>query len=738
MVGKTGYAVRSASNGGLAVANGESDGHRKRSTVVPTEDIAEASPSSGLKRSDAKCYTSASHMCGGSKKRPLARGQSKKANNARAELFRIRHGNDFANSIQESRKQIEEVLRRQANSSKYVLHPDKTKSLNRWDVLTSLALLYTATVTPFEASFMPSVVGSAAWNDPWFLNNRFLDILFFLDLCLQFFVAFQTGNSFGGYHWVTDHKRIVRNYLAGWFIIDSTTIFVPGGFDLYLASSQFDGGMDAKGGSRVSVLRALRVVRIFKLVRLVRASRVFQRWKSKINISYGTQTLLQCSFILFFSAHWYACIIALDASMHSSVQQTWMGADMYNLCDPNGSDAMPGHLEGCEHLDISSWYLASIAWSLMIITGTGGTDYYPSQFSDGETLIVTVLIVLGAFIWMKVLAAFCDVATNGDPALTNYWQQLDGLNAYIAFNNLPSDMARRMRSYMNQQKGMQLREELASRSIPSLSMPLQLEAVLYVHRKWLDSVWFIRNLESPVKVRLAMSMQQKVMAPGEIAPNRHLYVLGRGKIMFGGRCLSHGAVWGDDVILSNPINFLPYLARAITYVDVSVASRETLLEVVKLYPVSVRQLRRAQGFLGARRFMIQMARRIRELDNDESLVSSGRLMHRFDFMDLVTSAAADLLTDTESKSMDVALDLEKKGLSSFQKLSARPTGRLAPGEAAVVPSALLDSLNELKGLVRTTQQDIQELRQEVREVKERVAGPRLVSGARIPAIPAAS
>ena len=89
MVGKTGYAVRSASNGGLAVANGESDGHRKRSTVVPTEDIAEASPSSGLKRSDAKCYTSASHICGGSKKRPLARDQSKKANNARAELFRI-------------------------------------------------------------------------------------------------------------------------------------------------------------------------------------------------------------------------------------------------------------------------------------------------------------------------------------------------------------------------------------------------------------------------------------------------------------------------------------------------------------------------------------------------------------------------------------------------------------------------------------------------------------------------
>ena len=40
---------------------------------------------------------------------------------------------------------------------------------------------------------------------------------------------------------------------------------------------------------------------------------------------------------------------------------------------------------------------------------------------------------------------------------------------------------------------------------------------------------------------------------------------------------------------------------------------------------------------------------------------------------------------------------------------------------SAVPSALLISLDELKGLVRATQQDIQEFRQELRELKERVA-----------------
>ena len=37
--------------------------------------------------------------------------------------------------------------------------------------------------------------------------------------------------------------------------------------------------------------------------------------------------------------------------------------------------------------------------------------------------------------------------------------------------------------------------------------------------------------------------------------------------------------WGDDVILSDKNYFLPYLARAMTYVDVTVLARDALLQV---------------------------------------------------------------------------------------------------------------------------------------------------------------
>ena len=47
-------------------------------------------------------------------------------------------------------------------------------------------------------------------------------------------------------------------------------------------------------------------------------------------------------------------------------------------------------------------YLASFSWSIMIITGTGGTDFYPSSLSNAETLIVVSLVIFGALLWTQV------------------------------------------------------------------------------------------------------------------------------------------------------------------------------------------------------------------------------------------------------------------------------------------------------------------------------------------------
>ena len=116
------------------------------------------------------------------------------------------------------------------------------------------------------------------------------------------------------------------------------------------------------------------------------------RWKSKFNINHGTATILQCFLWLIFAAHWFACILALQASLHPEPAVTFLGDHAYGLCEKstaavNGTSSMvtltAGEyvvggrrleaLAGCGgRMSLGSFYLASLSLSIMLITGTGG------------------------------------------------------------------------------------------------------------------------------------------------------------------------------------------------------------------------------------------------------------------------------------------------------------------------------------------------------------------------------
>ena len=91
-----------------------------------------------------------------------------------------------------------------------------------------------------------------------------------------------------------------------------------------------------------------------------------------------------------------------------------MGDQLYDLCGDSdvGFDAnqtslavsmSDAPLPSCSSLGIGEWYVAALSWSVLVITGCGGTDYYPSRASMPETIVVTFLVVVGAFLWTIVL-----------------------------------------------------------------------------------------------------------------------------------------------------------------------------------------------------------------------------------------------------------------------------------------------------------------------------------------------
>ena len=114
----------------------------------------------------------------------------------------------------------------------------------------------------------PNVSVSSSWQ-----MNRVIDVIFIIDLVLQFFLMYPAGDSDTGVRWVDSRRQIISNYLTGWFALDFFSICLMAiDFVTILSGKE---NADSLGALRV--LRVLRALRLIKLVRLVRASRMFKR-----------------------------------------------------------------------------------------------------------------------------------------------------------------------------------------------------------------------------------------------------------------------------------------------------------------------------------------------------------------------------------------------------------------------------------------------------------------------------
>ena len=252
-------------------------------------------------------------------------------------------------------------------------------------------------------------------------------------------------------------------------------------------------------------------------------------------------------------------------------------------------------------------------------------------------------------------------------------------------------MAHRLRSFMHHNKRVLLRDA-AEHSYRVLSPPLQIEVVLHIHRHWLETIWFVKDLDAPVKVQLAMSMGQKVFSPGEIAPIRNMYIIYRGSMLYGGdsnppkasicvftnafvcceirsvtpcaspcvpaRVLVRENSWGDDVILSCPRHFLHRSARAITYTDVMFLSRDSLMAAVSVQPTSAMTLRKHTLRLALRREILVRAK---EMMAEAGHSGSGAIQNS-GFMERVQDAVTRQHNKLTEISMNIALELQQQSM----------------------------------------------------------------------------
>jgi hypothetical protein len=138
--------------------------------------------------------------------------------------------------------------------------------------------------------------------------------------------------------------------------------------------------------------------------------------------------MIKCVTLLIMSAHWYACIIALQTTLHTYAHETWLVK--FGYCP----EALEDHLLTVTHctsegtgVPVATWYLACYSWALLVITGAG-VGGYPTPFSTAETIVVTCIQFMSAIMWALILASFCDLTTNANHAGLLFRQTIDDVS----------------------------------------------------------------------------------------------------------------------------------------------------------------------------------------------------------------------------------------------------------------------------------------------------------------------
>ena len=354
----------------------------------------------------------------------------------------------------------------------YLVDPRHSTRLPKWEMVSTLALVFTAIVTPVEVAFlqMPS-----DFSDGLFWVNRLIDVCFTIDLFLNFLTMYEVRSLREGSSWVSEPKRIAKRYIkSGWLLIDATALSVSALEVVFLALGN-TGALSARVGRRLKLLRILRIFRLVRLAHLLRSSRLIQHWETQLLVSYGMVAIFKCAVMIVSLAHWAACLWALQVQLGDrGVQESWMGDDSYcrpastvpvaaggtnanltlDVVDgrhiwegdawvPSLVDPLPGEdLMVC--VGPASMYTAALYWAVMTITSIGYGDVLPK--TDGERLFAFFAMVIGGAGYGFIIGSLASVVSDVDAHTRVYNERMETILAYMSQRGFPRPLQRKVRA----------------------------------------------------------------------------------------------------------------------------------------------------------------------------------------------------------------------------------------------------------------------------------------------------
>lgn len=383
-------------------------GARGKQLLAPGEDSVHAQASSGLgnARGDAVLREASPHEA------HLARRLRRSNTSAR---IRDTQSSDAMRKANEGRVPEDKPETVAAMGMWCSAHVTK----QTWDFAMLTLIVYSCVVIPYRIGMSAPISEGLGTT-----VDHAITMLFIIDLSLNFNTAYAEGT-----HFVTNRRKILANYLSGWFWIDIASSFPFEDVEKLVYALRDQEMAEGSNSTSLKLLRALRLFRLVRLLKLLKLQQYIDSIEDKLSLNLQVLQIVKMVLGLIYLMHILGCFWFFVAT-NAGYTTTWLSE--YD----NGSGLSA---------PVDVQYLYAIYWALMTLTTVGYGDITPANNAERGYALFALLI--GALIFGWMLSAVGELIGSLDKGGARLQEKLDDVKEFTRWHQMPPELAARVRKY---------------------------------------------------------------------------------------------------------------------------------------------------------------------------------------------------------------------------------------------------------------------------------------------------
>lgn len=479
---------------------------------------------------------------------------------------------DFNKAYQIYNKRIEERKFKDLHEAAFprqLIHPE-SRFKKVWSIILALLLIYTGVLMPVRLAFFDAVY----W-DSWTIFDTTIDFFFLADVIVNCFSSYPKPD--GSYE--THHRKIIKNYLRSWMILDIIASIPFSMIEAYAMESS-----NESGTSYNSIMKLMRLPRLYGLLRVSRILKLIKTYKSGGMLDSFQEFLginmTKAKFIVFMLSlsllvHIMGCIWYFCAKLQGFAPDTWVGA--YGIIDDSR---------------ITS-YISSVYWTLTTLATIGYGDITPQN--DLERIVCITWMIFGVGFYTYIIGSLSSLIFQLDTKRIHLTQRLYLIDQFCKESHLPLDLKISLRNalkYSTSTTGISLDAKFDF--LNELPKELRYKISRNLYKGAVDSIPFLQNKDTsfisylmPLLTPYQLQDDEIVYEEGNYADEMYFIHKGRVNLVYGEKRLVYksylkGSYFGEIEIIDKSGRLDTIIAFGVC--DFLSLEKSYLMKLIEDYP----------------------------------------------------------------------------------------------------------------------------------------------------------